>query len=475
MMDEMKRPGWIGAGALALAVALAWCGGGSTPPPSTSDPGGTGERISGNERLGWNQAASDASQLATFRYAAYVDGNRIELTDVSCGGLSESASPCSSRMPAMAPGAHTIELVSFVTEGGAVIESGRSSPLRVTVTGATAGGTSPPPAAAPAATLLTTADGAELRLDALSDQLEAATAIAVAPDGRLFVAEQEGRVRILVNGVLEPQPAITIDDALMTSASEGGLLALALDAQFDRTHFLYAAYTIAGPEGTRRFRVVRYREAGGRLGERVVLLDRIPAATRPAASLTTGPDGRLYVALDAAISTGRTPALASYSGKVLRLNADGTTPQDQPAGIPVFANDIQSPRGLDFHPSTGALWVADVKRRDVEELRVIVSGGVSGAPSASRIRIPMPAGVGAAGVAFYRGTLVPAFAGDLFVAAEEAHSLLRLRFDTRDPTRLVSGERLLEDVGARLRAVTVAADGLIYVATDRAVLRLGPR
>ena len=116
--------------------------GSSTPPPSTSDPGGTGERISGNERLGWSQAANDASQLATFRYVAYVDGNRVELTDASCGGMTGGASPCSSRMPAMAPGAHTIELASYVTDGGATIESGRSAPLRVTVTGATAGGSS---------------------------------------------------------------------------------------------------------------------------------------------------------------------------------------------------------------------------------------------------------------------------------------------------------------------------------------------
>jgi glucose/arabinose dehydrogenase len=469
----MQRLGWLGIIVAGLAGAVAACGG-SSPPPSTSDPGGTGERISGNERLGWTQAASDASQLATFRYVAYVDSTRVELADVSCGGLSSGAAPCSSRMPAMAPGAHTIELASLVIDGGTVIESSRSAPLRVTMTGATAGG-SPPSPNAPAPTFLTTADGVELRLDALTEQLEAATSIAIATDGRLFVAEQEGRVRVLANGVLDPRPAITIDDALMTSASEGGLLALALDAQFDRTHFLYAAYTIAGPQSTRRFRVVRYREVAGRLGERVVLLDGIPAATRPAASLATGPDGRLYVALDAATSTGRTPALAHYSGKVLRLNADGTTPQDQPAGIPVFATDIQSPRGMDFHPSTGALWMADVKRRDVEELRVIAPGGDSGAPLAARIRIPMPAGVGAAGVAFYRGTLVPALARDLFVASEQAHSLLRLRFDTRDPTRLVSGERLLEDIGTRIRAVAAAADGLVYVATDRAVLRLGPR
>jgi glucose/arabinose dehydrogenase len=455
-----------------LAVGLVSCGGG-TPPPSTSDPGGTGERISGNERLGWNQAATGAAELATFRYAAYVDGTRVELADVACTGPAGGTASCSSRMPAMSAGAHTIELASFVTDGGTVIESGRSAALRVTVAGATAGAPEAPPAPL-ASRPLTTEDGAELRLDTLSEELDAPTAIALAPDGRVFVAEQEGRVRVVRNGVLDARPAITIDEVLMTSAGEGGLLAIALDAQFDRSHFLYAVYTVAGPEGTRRFRLVRYREVESRLGERVVLLDAIPAAVNPAAALGVGPDGRLYVAFDAAVSTGRAPAVASYSGKVLRINTDGTTPEDRPSRNPVFAADFVSPRSLDWHPATGALVVADVRRRDLEELR-IVPASLEGSPNLSRTRMTLPAGIGVSGMAFYRGTLVPAFAGDLFVAGEDGRALLRLRFDERDATRLVSTERLLQDLNTPIRAVATGADGVVLVATDRALMWLGPR
>ena len=470
----MRGLGWTGAAVAVLAVGLASCGG--STPPSTSDPGGTGERISGNERLGWNQAAAGAGELATFRYAAYVDGTRVELTDVACTGPVGGTAPCSSRMPAMSAGAHTIELASFVTDGATVAESGRSGALRVTVTGATAGvpPTAPPAPPPLASRLLTTGDGAELRLDTLSDELEAPTAIAPAPDGRVFVAEQEGRIRVVRNGVLDPQPAITIHEVLMTSAVEGGLLAIALDAQFDRTHFLYAVYTIAGPEGTRRFRLVRYREVESRLGERVVLLDDIPAAASPAAALGVGPDGRLYVAFDAAVSTGRAPAVASYSGKVLRINADGTTPEDRPSRNPVFASDFVSPRSLDWHPATGALVVADVRRRDLEELR-IVPASLEGSPNLPRTRMTLPAGTGVSGTAFYRGTLVPAFAGDLFVAAEDGRALLRLRFDKRDATRLLSTERLLQDTNSPIRAVATGPNGVVLVATDRALLRLGPR
>ena len=86
------------------------------------EPIGTDDHLSGKERLGWNQAAADAGQLARLRYAAYVDSIRVELADVSCSELSGGVSACSSRMPAMAAGTHTIVVVSFVVDGDRVIE-----------------------------------------------------------------------------------------------------------------------------------------------------------------------------------------------------------------------------------------------------------------------------------------------------------------------------------------------------------------
>ena len=232
----------------ALVMATA-SGGDSTPPPSGSDPpAGTGERISGNERIGWSQSAADSAELATFRYAAYVDGNRVELAGVSCGGAS-GAFTCSSRLPTMSSGAHSIELVSFVDDNGTLIESAKSATLRVTVTGSTSGTPFPTPGAAPATRFLTTTDNVELRLDLLSDEFVAPTSLAIAPDGRVFVAERSGRVRILRDGTLDSEPALIEDEVLMTSASEGGLLSIALDAQFERTHFVFAVYTVAGPDG----------------------------------------------------------------------------------------------------------------------------------------------------------------------------------------------------------------------------------
>ena len=133
----MKRLDCTEARVAALTVMLSSCGGGVTPPPASSNPSGTGEHISGNERLGWDQAAADAGQPARLRYAAYVDGNRVELAEVSCSEPSGGKSACTSRMPAMTAGTHTIVLVSFVVDGDWVIQSTPTSPIRVTLSGAT--------------------------------------------------------------------------------------------------------------------------------------------------------------------------------------------------------------------------------------------------------------------------------------------------------------------------------------------------
>ncbi len=109
----MKRPSWTAAAVVTALAAIPACGS-STPPPSTSGPAGGGERITGRERLGWTQSAADATELASFRYAAYVDNNRVELA-ATCGA-SGGAFSCSSPMPPMNAGAHSIELVSFVVD-----------------------------------------------------------------------------------------------------------------------------------------------------------------------------------------------------------------------------------------------------------------------------------------------------------------------------------------------------------------------
>ena len=110
-------------------------------------------------------------------------------------------------------------------------------------------------------------------------------------------------------------------------------------------------------------RVVRYREVGGRLGERVVLLDGIPAARfTTAADIRFGPDGLLYISTGDAVlgAAGAEPRLAGR--KILRLNRDGTTPRGNPFGSPVSTVGHRNPQGFDWHPATGELWASDTAR-----------------------------------------------------------------------------------------------------------------
>ncbi len=106
---------------------LAACGGGSP-----SSPNGT-ETITGSERFAWDQPAADAGELASFRYALYVDEARAEAADVTCTAVQGSAGfSCTSRLPALSNGAHTLQIAAFILDGGAVRESSRSAAVRVT-------------------------------------------------------------------------------------------------------------------------------------------------------------------------------------------------------------------------------------------------------------------------------------------------------------------------------------------------------
>ncbi len=121
---------WRAVILIACCGALAGC----SKKPTTPAPG---ESITGAERLAWDQQASNATELASFHYAIYVDGVRSELPDASCAPA-QSGFTCSARLPAITPGSHTIELASFTVDLG-VVESSKSSPLRVQVGAAVTG------------------------------------------------------------------------------------------------------------------------------------------------------------------------------------------------------------------------------------------------------------------------------------------------------------------------------------------------
>lgn len=141
----------------------------------------------------------------------------------------------------------------------------------------------------------------------------------------------------------------------------------------------------------------------------------------------------------------------------------------------MYAYGFQSPHGLDWHPPTGTLWIADGGPQAVERLSTIVvesEGGSRRGRVAASYAMPQP--IGGSGLVFYRGALIPEFRDNLLISGAERRGLLRIRFDGQSPPGVISVEELLLDRVGRLRAVATGPDGAIYVCTEHQLARLRP-
>lgn len=252
--------------------------------------------------------------------------------------------------------------------------------------------------------------------------------------------------------------SLTIRDAV-TTASGGGVLALALDPQFARTRLVYVVDAVAGRAGL-EFRVSRYREAGGRLGERAVLLGGVAASNEPSAALAVAADGRLLVAFDDGGGAG------GYSGSLLRLNADGTTPDGQRAS-PVLLTSLASPRSLAVETSD-AWWMVDAGRQVLERVRIHRRTGVQ--RTTARV---IPAASPRAAAVVPIGA-VPGLERPLLVLAVDGDAPLLLA--EADPSATALATEPLDVAGVdRVTAIAAGPDGAVYFATGQALVRLGLR
>ena len=441
---------------LLLLAALTSCN--SSDPPDTPPPGtDAGQTITGRERIGWDQRATNASQLNAFRYAIYVDGSRSEMADVSCAATSTDAGfACSGRLPAMAPGAHVLELAAFSSTDGGLVEGPRSPQLRVNVVGAT----SPAPTAPLlAGERITTNDDVTLEASLAAEALDL-TDLAITTDGRLLVAERSGTVLVQAQGAEPFRTAV--------SSSDGELLALAPSPDFARTGHLFV---IQASEGV--FRLARYRLLEQQLIERMIVLPDVRASAQPSAALRFGPDAKLYAVFDDGGSRDAAASLSAWNGKVLRINPDGSTPDDMPAASPVFWNNIAAAGGLDWSPEGAALWIAERDTDGAERLRALITSGERPRRTGQRTSYLLPPPVGASSLAFYRGD-IPSLRDDLFIAARTGGYLLRVRFDETDRMRVETTEKLLQGRLGEVRAVASLPDGALLVGTETAVWQLTP-
>lgn len=318
----------------------------------------------------------------------------------------------------------------------------------------------------------------------VAQELVAPWAIGFAKDGSAWLTERPGRVRVIRNGRLLSDPAVTISVAT-ANGCEDGLLGIAIGEPY-----AYVYYTYSGSGGNTN-RVSRFSISGDKLVSEQVLVDGIPGGTcyHFGGRLKLGPDGWLYFTTGEGFVASRAADPNNLSGKIMRVHVDGS-------GREVFAWGFRNPQGLAFD-SFGRLYASshgptgDLGLCCNDEVDLVQQGGFYGWPewaastrtsyaqgSLPAARVPPLAESGRStawapsGMTFYAPSRdeLPT----LLVAELKGEALRRLIIDAADPAKVTSQEIVLQGQG-RLRDAVAGPDGCLYVLTSNRDSRGTPR
>jgi glucose/arabinose dehydrogenase len=356
-----------------------------------------------------------------------------------------------------------------------------------------------------------TAEGQRIRVVVVTRALEYPWSLAFLPDGSMLVTERAGRLRIIRNGVLDPQPVAGTPASYWTGESGlpgavHGYMDILLHPRFAENRFLYLCYTKPLEGNRRTVAVARGRWDGRAIADmRDIFVLGAPATSK----MAFGSDGMLY------LTTTARPMVPmdaqdpdTLGGKVLRLNDEGGVPADNPfAGHEGFRPEVftlghRSSLGLAVHPGTGEMWLNENGPNGGDEINILKPGRNYGWPIVSYGRTYqgpwqserprhegfeppvvywMPA-IAVSGMTFYTGDRLPRWKGDVFVGALRTGEipgtghLERILFNEK--MEELRRESLLVDLRQRIRDVRQGPDGLLYVLTDEkaegAVLRIEP-
>jgi glucose/arabinose dehydrogenase len=334
----------------------------------------------------------------------------------------------------------------------------------------------------------------------VADGLEHPWGLAFLPDGRMLVTERPGRLRLVGADGQVSEPLAGVPEVYENG--QGGLLDVALDPDFPANRLVYLSFSEPGGEGGGT------AVARGKLGSD--RLDNVEIIWRQQPKLDSGhhfgsrlvflKDGTLIVTLGDRNRREFIPDMKAQIGKLVRINRDGTIPKDNPfVGNDAYSPDLYSlghrnAQGATLNPDTGDLWTAEHGARGGDEINVPKPGRNYGWPiisygreysggrigeGTSKAGLEQPVyywdpSIAPSGMTFYAGDKFPAWRGSLFVGSLKFGLLVRLQVDGM---RIVAEERLLEDMGDRIRAVVQGPDGYLYLLTDEddgRILRIEP-
>ncbi|WP_372422976.1 PQQ-dependent sugar dehydrogenase [Salinarimonas chemoclinalis] len=342
-------------------------------------------------------------------------------------------------------------------------------------------------------------DAGQIAIERIAEGLVHPWGMAFLPDGRLLVTERPGRLRILASDGTLSDPVEGVPDVF--AQGQGGLLDVALDPDFAENDLIYLSF--AEPrDGGAATALGRGRLIDGRLEGFETIFRQEPATSGEnhfGSRIVFTPDGHVFLAMAERFEFDPAQDLSNTLGAIVRLNPDGSIPQDNPfvddedADDAIWSYGHRNIQAAALHPDTGALWVAEMGPEGGDELNQPQAGRNYGWPVVSWGRhydgedIPDPATrpdfadaalewtpvIAPSGMIFYGGDVYEAWRGDALIGGLVSQGLVRVDFEGGEA--LEEAERI--PLGTRIRDVAQGPDGRVFVLSDRedgAVLRLSP-
>ncbi|MGD9377957.1 MAG: PQQ-dependent sugar dehydrogenase [Methyloceanibacter sp.] len=358
----------------------------------------------------------------------------------------------------------------------------------------------------PAVALKTTVEteAGPINVETVAEGLKHPWGMAFLPDGRMLVTERVGTLRIVNSDGSVSQPLSGVPE--VAARGQGGLLDVALDPEFFSNKLIYLSYAEPG-DGGAGTAVARGRLAGETLEDLKVIFQQTPKVKGSGhfgSRLTFAPDGTLFVTLGDRRKLDLVQDLSSHVGKIVRINPDGSVPQDNPfigqkdAQPEIWSLGHRNVQSASIDPRTGKLWTLEFGPRGGDELNQPVPGENYGWPLvnwgseyggdnipdpptrpelADAVRHWTPV-ISPSGATFYTAEpvpgwtseAIPAWTGDLLIGGLSSQGIVRLRLKGEE----VTDEEQIS-LGARIRNVVQGPDGAVYVLTDESngkILRL---
>lgn len=326
-----------------------------------------------------------------------------------------------------------------------------------------------------------------IKVETIAHGLENPWGLAFLPDDRMLVTERPGRLRIVTKNGTISEPLKGVPEVL--AEGQGGLLDVKLDPDFATNRLVYIAYSEPG-DGGAGTAVARGKLSADSLDELEVIFRQHPKVDGPnhfGGRLAFARDGKLFVTLGERFTFMPAQDLSNDLGKIVRINPDGSIPQDNPfvgkegSRPEIWTYGHRNPQGLAFNPKTGRLFESEFGPKGGDEINVLEPGNDYGWPVVSwgsnydDTPIPPPPThsefidaiahwnpvISPSGITFYTGDAIPGWKDNLLIAGLSSQAIIRLTLDGQT----VTGEERIP-MGARIRDLVQGPDEAVYALTD---------